>query len=134
MYLAFHGGKCCGIKTIYELGGSPDDFADYLPKINNNNADVTYATTNTTTRFFTDAAPEETKLKRLDRYLAFVKKKRPQHMVEIVLAEGTHCSQKKWVPIIEERGFKKVSEFLNSNSENVCSVYHFVYDMTKETK
>ena len=36
--------------------------------------------------------------------------------------------QSKWAPFLEERGFKMVTRFPNSNSGNYVHVYHLVMD------
>jgi hypothetical protein len=82
--------------------------------------------------FFTDGAPGETKGQRLDRFLEFLSKRRPEGIVEAVTANGSMVSQKTWHPFLKERGFKKVTEGRNSNSNNICTVWHLV--MTKGWK
>lgn len=132
MKLIFHGGKCCGIKTIYDLGISPSFLAPELPAIELNNSDIHYHDVSSNQRFFHEAAPEETLLARLDRYIEYCRRRRPQHLIEIVLAKGAYCDQKAWYPVLEERGFKRVSSTQNSNSGNILHVYHLCYDVPAE--
>ena len=133
MYLAFHIGKCCGIKTIYGMGVSPAGHGGILKSedaLSPLSAKVQHdrigAAVSSGTRFFHEKAPQESKLDRLDRYLKFVKRERPQHIVEIVLAESVHhnIDQSAWVPELETRGFKLVNSCKNSNSGSTVHVYH----------
>ena len=125
MHLVFHGGKCCGIKTIYEMDDDPELVTGSLDALDGiQQQDILYNTTSTKDRFFSDAAPCEKRHERLDRYINFVKKWRPKHIIEVTLAEGPGYSQKKWFPVLEERGFKRVNSCLNSNSGNRVYVYH----------
>lgn len=126
MHLVFHGGKCCGIKTIYGFERDPEDELDALPAIPKNSADIMYHTVGSNIRFFHLAAPEESRLKRLDRYLDFVKKHRPSHIIEVTLAESDdrYLNQTIWFPLLEERGFIRVNKAKNSNSGNIVHVFH----------
>ena len=128
MRLSFHIGKCCGIKTIWNMGVNPigreEATLSELPAKMQH--DRLGATVSSEMRFFHEKAPQESKLKRLDRYLRFVKRERPQHIVEIVLAESAyyHADQSAWVPELEARGFRLVNSCMNSNSRNTIHVYH----------
>jgi len=145
MRLAFHGGMCCGIKTIYELG-FPNDTSPPLTKKDKDNSDVGYSAVKPTHSFFTDAAPKETNLERLDRFIAFCKTNRPAHIIEVALADhpannykagSVSCypyQTKLWGQILTDRGFKKVTESKNSNSDNVVSIWHLTYDLTATGK
>jgi len=127
MHLGFHIGRCCGIKTIYGMGIEPVGNEAALPAVPGPvNYDRAGAAVDTSTRFYHDEAPKESKLDRLDRYLNFVKKTRPEHIVEIVLAESVYSfvDQSAWVPELETRGFKLVNSCKNSNSGSTVHVYH----------
>lgn len=126
MHLGYHGGKCCGIKVIWGFGSNPLAMDSSLEAIKITNADIAGDNVSTRDRFFHLAAPEETCVERLDRYIAFVKVKRPKHIIEAVLAEVTtgYLDQKVWFPILEERGFKRINKAKNSNSGNTCHVFH----------
>lgn len=131
LQLSNHGGMCCGIKSIWNFGNGPDsltypEFArEAAPAVNNNDRYFDVSPQNVS--FFTDAAPAETRVERLDRFIEFVKKRRPSHIIEAVLANtASEFWQKAWVPVLEERGFKEVTSALNSNSDNVVTVYHLV--------
>jgi len=93
------------------------------------------------------AAPKETNLERLDRFIAFCKERRPAHIIEVTLADdpnnnynakseyiGYTYQTKMWGKILTDRGFKKVTEGKNSNSGNVVSVWHLTYDLTATGK
>jgi len=127
MQLAFHIGKCCGIKTIWGMGLNPLGAEYALSELPGRvQHDRTGAAVDSHLRFFHEKAPQESKLNRLDRYLKFVKRERPQHIVEIVLAESVHTfvDQSEWVPELETRGFKLVNSCKNSNSGSTVHVYH----------
>lgn len=44
------------------------------------------------------------------------------HCIEVVLIDDQ--LREGWLRIIQKRGFKRVSRFRNSNSNNVCNVFH----------
>ena len=138
--LVNHGGKCCGIKTIWCLGYSPgstaapidpwvgdpecgdtEEFEGYEFLINDN--DVCGYDVDPYQRFFTAGAPKESNGERVERYIRFVKKFRPKHLIEVAMVDEDQPGWKGW---FEERGFKLVSEFRNSNSGNKVKVYHLV--------
>lgn len=136
MQLVFHGGKCCGIKTIYGLGyGSVCTTATMSPleKIPRDDTDQGGGSVNSDKRFFHEEAPKENATERLDRYIAYMKKRRPGNLLEVVLAWPDHkdyeyMSQEPWVPVLLERGFKEVARQLNSNSGNICAVFYLNID------
>lgn len=125
MKLVFHGGKCCGIKTIYDLGFEPS-FEDYgVDKKKAVNHDKYGNTVRSDLEFFTDEAPNEPLKDRLKRLIEFVKKKRPSGIVEVVLQKGRFADQvTPWEPILLSHGFKLVNRFPNSNSSNDIYIYH----------
>lgn len=132
MRLAFHGGLCCGIKTIFEMGyGSqaPYETVEALEALEGPQNHDQYAyEVASDKRFFHDAAPEETRLERLDRYLAFLSAHRPSGAVEVTVVGHDHdYSQEVWFPLLEERGFKEMVKFKNSNSGNKVRWYVKVY-------
>ncbi len=154
MRIVHHGGMCCGIKTIHCLGTDPDGFQGFNgdvegkePEITGFNpvqedqfsepvnlhddddyvgADVSYEVVNSWTNIFDGKAPEEYPRERLKRYLEWIAKKRPSHMVEICLQMSGFGKQLVWIPILEEHGFKKMTEFYNSNSGHMVGVFHLV--------
>lgn len=127
MRLACHGGMCCGIKHIFEMGLYPAFPVPALKEVGSNTDDISYNFARQDKRFFHPAAPVETHVERLDRYLAFLDSRRPSEIVEITLVlKGSHA-QTMWVPIIEERGFREVTPeggVYNSNSGNCVGVFH----------
>lgn len=131
MQLGFHIGQCCGIKTVYHMGTSPDTLLGALEEIPVSNADANGNTVSSNDRFFHEAAPRESGEDRLARYIAYMKKRRPGNILEIALATSEHYSwvnQSDWFPVLKEFGFKKVNKQQNSNSGNVVHVFHLNID------
>lgn len=133
MQLVFHGGLCCGIKTIYRMGYGPDAPEHENPaleKVPINNIDQCGGDVSSDERFFHMDAPEESGKDRLDRYIEYMKKYRPKNVLEVVLAESAyrHSCQMVWKPILEERGFKCVTSHKNSNSGNTIHIFHLLID------
>lgn len=136
LQLMHHGGLCCGVKTIHGFGygESFDSTQSAITEIPPYVTDGTYLSYGKS--FFYKTAPVETALERLDRYLAYLKKKRPGGLVEVTLTDNdptgkgrpSGVSQMAWQPILEERGFKSVNSFRNSNSGAVVTVFHLVMD------
>lgn len=128
--LVNHGGKCCGIKTIYGFGQYPDDTSDSLPTlVSPNNLDIMYGDVSSNGRFFHLSAPEETTKHRLDRYIEYVRELRPKHVIEAVLYSNSHrhaMCQEAWFPVLEDRGFKEVTAAENCNSGNTIHIFHLV--------
>lgn len=124
MRLLFHGGMCCGIKHLKGFD-KPENKVGAQEKKRLRNEDQFGYAVNSELDFFTDEAPVETQLQRLDRILAFVKKQRPRGIVEVVLAKGHYIDQPgHWNDILINRGFKVVNSCKNSNSGNKIFVYH----------
>ena len=129
MRLVFHGGKCCGIKTIYGFD-SPSDIVSAVKKKSVTNKDAYGEHVGSNMDFFTDAAPKETQKERLDRLIAFCMKRRPQGIIEVTLAQHRNHyfdQVKPWGPLLRKRGFRCVTKALNSNSGNTVHVFHKVY-------
>ncbi len=126
MKLAYHGGKCCGIKTIFGFQTDPKSEEEELQKISMTNWDAEGGDVNSKARFFHEEAPKETGIERLDRYIEYMEKRRPFNIIEVALAESryNYLDQTAWFPILEERGFVKAIEHLNSNSGNVVHVFY----------
>lgn len=144
MKLVFHGGKCCGMKTIFNLGISPSNFSLDVEQIGNGSVpgqDTIGATVRSDLSFFSDEAPKEANLERLKRYIKFVKNHRPNHLIEVIIAttlkDGTrehtdHYSQLPWVEPLKSLGFRNVSSWYNSNSGNWCHAFHLVVGTTNK--
>ncbi len=131
MILSYHGGACCGIKHIHDMGTNPNSLCKALDEQDEHSLDM-YGFTMYTVRpdknFHWEKAPEEKKVDRLDRYLNFLRKHRPKTLVEICLIEKSpnysFSVQTAWFPILEERGFKKVRRFINGNTGKTIAVFH----------
>lgn len=131
MYIANHGGMCCGIKHIFQMGTSPnavDSRIEQSTAKRPNTRDVSYIPAESSDNFYHLDAPSETKLERLKRYINFLSERRPSHIVEVVISESKweHQNQIAWMPVLEELGFKKVSRAFNSNSGNTVHIYHLI--------
>jgi hypothetical protein len=152
--MKYHGGYCCGIKVIHGFptqdeiitqediddGPSCCSCGDPTCTVNSGYTEddlkVCDAVTSRSyypglhgspgTDFFFDAAPKETVEDRLDRLLAYCRKKFSDGVVEIVLAESRHDGQDQsyWFPVVEARGFKRVNRCKNSNSQNIIHIFH----------
>ncbi len=128
MILTFHGGLCCGIKTIHGFSNTTDWNCDALDEIGADNRDQAASQSHQNERFFHEAAPQETALERLDRYLEYCDRRRPQGVIEVVLAASDWAQLPAWEPVLLERGFKMVTSAKNSNSNNTIYIYHRVND------
>lgn len=131
MRLVFHGGKCCGIKTIYDMGSNPQKNVLPVYKKNRLDDDINGSHVSSDTDFFTDEAPRETHLQRLDRLIAFCDKYRPNGIIEITLAESQHYFVDQfnpWKHLLYRRRFKRVTSCYNSNSGNRVHVFHRTTD------
>jgi len=127
--LSCHGGMCCGIKHIFGFPSYPHQVME--PELEEqpefDDEDSCGSEVRSYLSFFTPSAPAETVEARLDRFLAYIKGERPGGIVEAVLA--CDCGG-DWDQIevneerLLERGFKVVNEIRNSNSDNLCRVYH----------
>lgn len=136
MQLVFHGGKCCGIKTVYCMGTDPAENQPPLAKLaRRHNHDQSYHEVNSGLRFFTDDAPEESGTARLKRYIEFMEKNRPRNVLEVVLCESRYGFQDQtaWVSTLEELGFKLVNRHSNSNSGNFIQIWHLNVGETADT-
>lgn len=129
MMLVFHGGLCCGMKTIFNMDKDPHGMEpelEALPPLKLANDQYGHDVASDLS-FYRSAAPSETRVERLDRYLDFLDDNRPKGVVEIVLANskifGT-AQVDNWRPILEERGFREVNNCLNSNSGNRIFIFH----------
>lgn len=134
MKISFHGGKCCGIKIIHNMGSNPNEILperDYGDKPVYFDRDKYGEDVSSDLMFFYGKVPKETYLKRLDRFIAFLDKHRPKGVIEITLSDYDVYGQPnnfnqvaKWEPLLLERGFVLVTKCLNSNSNNNIYIYH----------
>ncbi len=129
MRLSFHGGMCCGIKHIYEMGQKPTEMCYAQEASGKAFHDVSYDFCSQDKSVYPDACPAETKLARLERYLGWLTLNRPSGIVEVTLicsGEG-YYDQSLWVPVLIEKGFVRVTPddgVYNSNSGNRVHVFH----------
>ena len=126
MDVVTHGGRCCGIKTIHGfLYQGPqallpkrkafgDESDDGLP-------DLCSPSSNIGKPFHRPALPQEPATARLDRLIAFVRQKRPSHMIEAVLNE---LQYPYWKDELQSRGFRLVTTYVNSNTNFRIYVFH----------
>lgn len=133
--IAFHGGKCCGIKVIHTLGFDPDRMCKALEKTNcaevKQNADQYGHDVTSSFNFYTGEAPIESVKDRVKRYIDYLLKVRPHGIIEIVLATSTFKEYDQIVhmsDMVKELGFVEVSSCHNSNSSNRVHVFHLVSD------
>lgn len=137
MQLVFHGGKCCGIKTVYQMDTDPESKHNSLDKIPQNNGDQSYHDVGSDKRFFHLDAPYESGYDRLKRYIEYMEKYRPRNILEVVIIKSPKYSwqdQSKWIPVLEGFGFTQVNEHTNSNSGNIVCVFHLNVDAVPEAK
>lgn len=134
--LVFHGGNCCGIKTVHGFGCNPLGMTGPLPRIPEDESDKIGTTVSSKQRFFHEEAPLETKVDRLKRYIAYMGQYRPSNILEAAIATREPLTiQDQWIPIFEELGFKLVNSHKNSNTGNTVHVWHLnVGEVKKEKK
>lgn len=125
MFLGYHGGQCCAIKVIRDFYYLPDQMVyEINAQAGLTNKDANGNAVSSSESFYHLSAPKETALERFKRFLRYCDERRPDGLIEIVLAEGNNGQVQTWEPIILEHGFVKVSSTGNSNSGNTCHVYH----------
>lgn len=126
MFYVYHGGKCCGIRTIYGFGHNPDKKLLALPEVTHEcikTEPLKYAN-----RAMHKARPEETALERFNAYIALHKNTVGEGILEVVVAVGNFERQECWIPILLKNKFKLVSHSYNMNSFNRVFVFHLVRD------
>ena len=131
--LVHHGGKCCGIKTLYNLGADPTSVASSLDLVPWDNSDATGEDVHCNQRFFTGEAPQETYLERVQRYIAYCKKRRPAGLIEtciVVNCDIGWLTQDTWVKPLEKLGFIQALEWRNSNTGRLIRMYYLAYNET----
>lgn len=171
MMIVNHGGACCGIKTIKGFPEDPEEMMykeshrppttapepyfdeEYDPEDDPNceglasDRDVMGYCVRSDWSFFYGDLPAEKAWERLDRLIAFCKRERPSHIIEIALAEygideddyyydedDYECTEQNtpWAPYLIERGFKETVSGRNSNSGNIVHVWHLAYENAHE--
>lgn len=89
-----HGGNCCGINHLYEF---PD---------------------------LDDAGGKEERKAMIAAFIYALQSigSDLRNIVEVVLTDEQLRSG--WLRVVQRNGFKRVSRFKNSNSGNVCNIFH----------
>ena len=146
MKLVFHGGKCCGVKTIHGFS-DPNGTCHALEKKSALYNDKHGGEVKSDLSFFTDEAPKETQKDRFTRLVNWCKEQRPHGLIELLLStqpcwmtagddseDGAVYSNPVygtqiyiWRPIVEEAGFKEALTFKNSNTNRNVTLFHLVY-------
>ena len=175
MKILHHAGGCCGIKVIANMDNRPD--SQWLAS--SGHGDLEYlevdrdgGRSDNYKNLYYEDRPGETGGDRFDAYLKFLRRVRPNGLIEVSIVTDNHVcnyvssyasellesgelesyeeavqmsdqdtyifNQRRWVPLLEERGFKCVTKFGNSNSSNEISVFHLVmtpdYELPHEKK
>jgi hypothetical protein len=138
MKITFHGGNCCAVKHIKDMGSDPSEVLDALdnpkPKFGSE-PDRMGSSVSSDKNFFYGTAPKEKAWQRLDRYLEYLDKVRPNGVIEIILCDYSAYLQydcgpspydqtKKWPRLLKKRGFVLVTDCFNSNSKNRVFIFH----------
>jgi hypothetical protein len=120
-----HGGRCCGIKTIWNFPYDPNTFIEEKRKTNvSEDTDYYGSSVSKTFNFYTEKRPRETAGERLKAILYFLASYRPAGLVEVTL---TGDQLRYWGDFLESLGFKEVTVFNNSNTWTMVHVLHLVY-------
>lgn len=138
MDITFHGGACCGVKHIKNLGFSPsttigvcygegrwkdEDYEEEGPYDPTADGDSFESCDS----FFADKRPEETYEQRLRAYVDYIAKWQPGCVVEVVITRSGHYNQDAWKPVLKDIGFRSVTgPFKNSNSGVLLEIFHLV--------
>lgn len=126
MVLTYHGGKCCGVKTVWNLGYAPDNLITAIDQENTGHlTDGSGASVGK--RFDKRARKTEAAGVRMDAIIAYYKEQRKSGILELVIQTpikpdipNVYYGQAKWIPWLLSRGFKEVNAHYNSNSTNIC--------------
>lgn len=133
MELKTHGGRCCGIKIIHGLGCNPrgrDVYGwaiapkEFPPNFALRGQGAWDASNPGSNFFFEGSLASDTYLQRFDRFLDYTSRHRPEGLVEVAVTDG----QSAWFPLLEARGFKRVTTFKNANTGRTVHSYHLVMD------
>lgn len=120
-----HGGRCCGIKTIWNFPHSPDCFLQNKRKTNvSKYTDYDGNAVSKTFNFHSEKRPQERAKERFKAILSFLSEERPSGLVEVTL---TGSQLMNWREFLEGLGFKEVTRFNNSNTYTIVHVLHLVY-------
>lgn len=132
MFLARHGGACCGIRHIFNFG-TGDTVNKMLPAIT---PETLKSMQQNSSLIFRKEAPEETYLQRLERLIAHKDANWPYGVIEVVLTDyavygdendvgrAYYDQVRYWRKPLEKLGFKLVTKCFNSNSHNYDYIFH----------
>lgn len=126
----FHGGKCCGIKTIAGFS-PPESFEPTLEKRPFKEPDRFGNDFRSDSNMYPLERKSETCLERLDEYLRFLKEVRPEGLIECTIASW---QSKEWDKLLKERGFNLVATYKNSNSGYTLRTYLKITTKESETQ
>jgi hypothetical protein len=134
----YHGGQCCGVKTIAGFWLEPDYVLVELAKIGNegekyraSNKDKRGVPVSSEDSVYNEGAPSETCFNRVKRYVDYLEKHRPMGLVEAYLID---TQKEMWHKSLRKLGFKEVSQFKNSNTGRVITLYHLYTGDAKVVK
>lgn len=149
MKIAYHGGKCCGIKIIHGLPMGTKCFP--LEKSDKPYYDAQRSglgSQSTETNVFCLDAPKEDGFARFDRYVKFMRENqlRGNGLLEVTTNSYRYCIGRDpetleikyssqtdyWREHLESHGFKAVTSFVNGNSTYTVTVWHLAYGPDNE--
>jgi len=133
MQIMLHGGKCCGIKHIYDVSEHPDyetSSQAASERLDPLNVERGMSTNGEGKNIWSEKRPAETYGKRFAAAIEFINNTRKQvhlpqagQLIQVVIPQS---NKQYWEPIYKHFGFELVTQFQNSNSgANLC-VYHLV--------
>ena len=123
-----HGGRCCGIKTIWNFPYGPDSRFEAKAKLPGikNDVDIYGRGVRKDFNWCREKRPAESAKDRFDSVVAYIIEKRPKGLIEVVLSP---YQVDKWSNTLANKGFKVVTTFQNSNTGGTrLTVYHLAYD------
>lgn len=123
--IRYHGGDCCGIAHICGLGVDPEG------TLGARNGKFMSSDPSLRQYVWADKErPKETAEARFSSALKTIEDLEIGKLVEVVLITeiGDNYdydeNQSAWEPVLLQKGFQKVNEFVNGNTDNTLSVYH----------
>lgn len=126
--IAAHGGNCCGVKHIWNLGNRP---TYQLPAKANSYNDYKTHQAGYYWHYYKNTAPAETYEERFYRLLDWCVDSWSAHLIEVVIIsvddDDEGGDQTAWIPILEKCGFKLVNTHVNSNTGNELQTWHLSY-------
>lgn len=136
-----HGGGCCAIRCIRNLGTEPTACLPEQSSVSNVvrserwHRDLHGKGLGKKDNLFTCERPKEKAIERFDAAVDYIEGWRRQGLIEVVIRVGydpdkydpmppDFNSQKRWIPLLRRRGFRRVNIVKNSNTHAVVHVYH----------